>query len=304
MTRRTLGLQTVTGCVALLCAATVDADPGATALAAVHRSLAPSLADSPFEVPLLVQATLDGHRVRGDVHAVLAQPFESLERALTSPEAWCDIVTLHFNMKSCRRATPTGFGAQGRVGVPLSIETARKLYISPQGRSRMTYWLDGSGSRPGFLHQTLAAAKGPLGVRDILIEFEAIGLPDGSSFVHLNYAYTAGWAVRLATRTYLATLGRKKVGFTLVGHSPDGEPIYVRGEVGAVERNALRYHLAIAAYLDTLGAAEPDRFEARIARWFDLSERHRRQLFEMPRDEYLEIKRHERRDQEAISAGK
>jgi hypothetical protein len=286
-----------------LCSLPVVADPGPAALESLYHVLEPAFAESPFELPLVVQATLDDRQVRGDVYAEIARPFEMLARELSSVDAWCDVVTLHFNMKSCSRLQPSRVGAQG-VGIPLSIETARKVYVPPQGRKPMTYWLDGSGTRSGFLHQRLTAAKGPLGVRDIRIEFEAIALEGGDTFVHLHYAYRAGWAARFATRTYLATLGRKKVGFTIVGRSADGEPVYVRGEEAAVERNALRYHLAIAAYLDTLAVPEPDRFEARIARWFDLSARHSAQLFEMPREKYLEIKRRERRDQEVALAAR
>ena len=85
----------------------------------------------------------------------------------------------------------------------------------------------------------------------------------------------------------------------MTGTRPGGEPIYVKGAQGGVERNALRYHLAVVAYLDTRHFSERSRFERRIARWFDLTEVHSRQLWEMPRDEYLNIKRRERRDQEA-----
>ena len=48
-----------------------------------------------------------------------------------------------------------------------------------------------------------------------------------------------------------------KVGFTVVGHSPDGKPIYVDDFRGALERNAMRYYLCIEAYLTSL-SAPPD----------------------------------------------
>ena len=117
--------------------------------------------------------------------------------------------------------------------------------------------------------------------------------------MELRYSYAPGLLARVATRTFLATLGRKKIGFTITGATQDGEPIHVRGPQGAVERNALRYHLAFVAYLDTRDVSDPSRFERRIARWFDLTEEHSRQLREMSRDEYLKLKRRERRDQQA-----
>jgi len=59
----------------------------------------------------------------------------------------------------------------------------------------------------------------------------------------------------------------------------------------------VRYQLAIQAYLDTLEAPESERFEQRIARWFTLTERHKRQLYELERHEYLQNKRREYSDQ-------
>jgi hypothetical protein len=53
----------------------------------------------------------------------------------------------------------------------------------------------------------------------------------------------------------------------------------------------------VKAYLDTLEVSEPQRFERRIERWFELTSGYRRQLFEMERDEYLRSKRQEWADQ-------
>lgn len=97
----------------------------------------------------------------------------------------------------------------------------------------------------------------------------------------------------VAFAQYLQTLGRGKVGFSVVGRSSDGRPIHVGGVQGVIERNAMRYHLAVKAYLETLEVSEPQRFERRIERWFGLTSGYRGQLFEMERDEYLRSKRQE-----------
>ena len=44
--------------------------------------------------------------------------------------------------------------------------------------------------------------------------------------------------------TYLHSVGRDKVGFTIVDRKPDGSPRYVKGIRGAVERNVMRYYFA------------------------------------------------------------
>ena len=279
-------------------ASDAPAEPGShrAAFAIVHRDLADRLVSSPFGTPLVVEASVDEKIVQGEVDSILEHSFEAVEAVLTDPDALCDILTLHFNVKSCHRDDAPGATA---LRIPLRIETARKYYIPPQGRSPMTYQLDLSQRGSGFVRASLIAARGPLGIRDVRIEIRGMGLEDGRSFLQLRYSYAAGWLARAATRTFLATFGRRKIGFSVTGTTPGGEPIYVKGLQGGVERNALRYHLAIVAYLDTRHVSEPSRFERRIARWFDLTEEHSRQLREMSRDEYLEIKRRERRDQEA-----
>ena len=48
---------------------------------------------------------------------------------------------------------------------------------------------------------------------------------------------------------YLATGGRDKVGFSIVGKTASGAPQYLDGMRAVVERNTMRYYLAIDAYL-------------------------------------------------------
>jgi hypothetical protein len=92
-------------------------------------------------------------------------------------------------------------------------------------------------------------------------------------------------------QAYLATRGRDKVGFSAAaGDQPPGT---IRGTRGVVERNAMRYHLALATYLDSLALPEAARTEHRIGAWYDATERHARQLHEMARDDYLAMKRRE-----------
>ncbi|WP_119288887.1 hypothetical protein [Azohydromonas sediminis] len=109
----------------------------------------------------------------------------------------------------------------------------------------------------------------------------------------MTYAYRHGALARVAMSTYLATIGRDKVGFTVVGRRSDGRPVYVGGLRGIVERNALRYHYAIEALLATSTLPPAQQPEARLQTWWALVERHPRQLKELERDEYLAMKRRE-----------
>ena len=89
---------------------------------------------------------------------------------------------------------------------------------------------------------------------------------------------------------YLATSGRDKVGFSVVDRTADGQPVYVGGVRGVVERNTMRYYLALEAYLGTLDAPAADRLEKRLRAFHAALERYPRQLHELELDEYLEIK--------------
>jgi hypothetical protein len=64
-----------------------------------------------------------------------------------------------------------------------------------------------------------------------------------------------------------------------------------------VERNTMRYFLAIDAYLAALAVPPAERLETRLAGWYAGVERFPVQLHELERDEYLAMKRKEVRRQ-------
>jgi hypothetical protein len=67
-----------------------------------------------------------------------------------------------------------------------------------------------------------------------------------------------------------------------------------------VERNTMRYYLAVDAYLAALTTPPKDQLEKRIRYWYDATERYAPQLHEVNRDDYLEMKRREyQRQQQA-----
>ena len=101
---------------------------------------------------------------------------------------------------------------------------------------------------------------------------------------------------------YFSTIGRVKVGFTVTGKENDGSPIYIGGMRGLVERNTMRYYLAIEAYLGALTLSPRAQFEKRIGDWFVAVERYPRQLHEIEKAEYLDMKRKEQRRQMERSA--
>jgi len=122
---------------------------------------------------------------------------------------------------------------------------------------------------------------------------EAVALDGRQTFLHFSYSYAYGFAGRLAMKTYLATTGRGKVGFTIVNEQAGGEPEYIHGVRGLVERNTMRYYLAIEAYLGAVAAPPAEQLEDRLETWFAGTERYPRQSAEVDRAAYLEMKRSE-----------
>ena len=72
----------------------------------------------------------------------------------------------------------------------------------------------------------------------------------------------------IAMKSYLATIGRDKVGFTTTNKAASPQPDYIQGVRGVVERNTMRYYLAIDAYLAALTVPPDSQPEKRFQLWF------------------------------------
>ena len=267
----------------------VAADDGAAALSARYQALRPQLENNAFGVPIAVESAEEDGLKRGEVHGVLAHPFAALAPALRVPREWCQIALLHLNIKTCTHERRDGQDW-------LTLYSGRKFYEPPEKAYALRYRFQVAAAGADYLAVTLTAASGPFGTRDYRLVFEAIPLGQ-QTFVYFRYAYRPSLTSSLATSGYLATLGSGKLGFTVTGRDGAGKPVYVSGVRGIVERNAMRYYLAIQAFLESLNAPETQRAEQRFQRWFDLTERYPAQLHELERADYLQYKRQELRQQ-------
>ena len=272
---------------ALLCvaAAPVVAQDAAT-LRAKQTTLAEPLANNPFGRPLVIESTENSGNLKGDVYAVATQPFSVAGPALQGMGHWCDILMLHLNVKHC------SWRGTGNDSV-LSLSVGRKFDQPLEDTHKVDFSYRVLASTADYLQVKLSADDGPLGTRDYRIVLEAIPLDERSSFIHMSYSYGYGVAARLAMQSYLGTLGRDKVGFSIVERRADGSPVYVGGVRGVVERNAMRYYLAIDAFLNASVLPRAQQAERRISEWITTTERYARQLHEMDRDEYVAMKRKE-----------
>jgi len=259
----------------------------AVALRARYEAVRASLASSPFQRPLLLQAAPGEDALKGEVFAVVDQPFSVTGPALQDKARWCDVLILHLNVKQCR--------VRGDSGSEVMALMVGRKFEQPAGTGRaVDFGFRVLSSAPDYVRVQMAAADAPSDARDQVL-LEAAPLDDKRSFLRVTYGYVFSALERMGMQAYLATLGRDKVGFTTTGTGPDGKPAYVAGVRGMVERNVMRYYLAVVTYVESLAVPPAERQEKRLRDWFAATERHALQLHEMDRDEYLAMKRNETR---------
>jgi hypothetical protein len=256
------------------------AGPG-SALKAKRAELLPQLRNSRFGEPLLLMSRDEQNRAEGEVYAEIEHPIEQVAAVFKSPASVCELLFLHLNVHACQPSI------SGAVDV-LSLEVGPKRAGAMGSTYRMAYALRTESAVAGHLRVTLTAAEGPLATHHYRIVVEAVPLEDGRSFVHLSYAYSHGFVARMAMGAYLATAGREKIGFTLTGQGAQAAP--VRGERAALERNVMRYYLALLAHCRAATRPPAERTEARLTTWFALTEKHAAQLHEFDLAEYLQEK--------------
>jgi hypothetical protein len=258
----------------------------ANALIAKYRSIKPELERNQFGIPLYLDSTEEANISHVDIYGIFEYPFESVRDAFGVPANWCDIAILHMNIKA---GTFTEKGDQWEV----TLYDGLKSYQPPQDAFAINCRFRILSQQPDYLHISLFAARGPHFTKDHMIGVEAAPIDRRTAFVHFRYSCNYGGMGRMAIKTYFATIGRNKKGFTIVDTDKNGNPLYVGGVRGAVERTAVRYYFALQTYMDSLKLPLEQRFEKRINEWYDLTAHYPVQLYEMDKKDYLANKRRE-----------
>jgi hypothetical protein len=255
-----------------------------------YQSLTQQLAHNPFQRPLYLESQELPSALKGEIYGVVNYPFATVNGTLNDPAQgpanWCDVLILHLNTKYCHAST----GANGTV---LAVNIGKKTEESLSSSYRVQFNYRAAASSADYFRVELSAATGPLSTKDYRIVLEAIPVGESRTFIHLTYAYGYGTAGRLAMKTYLATIGSDKVGFSATPDSPASETQYIGGVRGLVERNTMRYYLAIDAYLGALASPPNARLDKRLTDWFDATEQYPRQLHEVSRADYMQMKHDE-----------
>jgi hypothetical protein len=274
--------------VALVPAAASAQD--AATLRARQTTLQDKFANNQFGRPLVLESTQTSDDLKGDVYAIVDHPFPMVQQALQSAEHWCDLLILHLNVKRCRV-----IGGSPKV---VSLNVGRKFDQPIEDAYELNFKYRVVTTTTDYLQVQLSADEGPLSTKNYRIQVETTPVDAKRTVIHMSYAYGYGFAARMAMQTYLATIGSHKVGFTVIERKPDGKPVFQSGVLGLLERNTMRYYLAIDAYLQAYSLPAAEQVERRIREWYASTERYAEQLREMDQNEYLEMKRKEIRRQQ------
>ncbi len=263
-----------------------NANNYAAALLKQHKLLSKRLADNQFNRPITLDSSESPEQLKGEIYAVLDYPFATVNSALNQPEHWCDALILHINIKYCRAAT-------SKSGTVMHLNLGKKYDQDLSDTYKTVFNYEEISKSDNYFSTELNAAEGPLGTSDYRIRIEATPLNNNQTFLHFTYAYSFGLSGRIAMKGYLATIGKDKVGFTISEPSSSGQPNYIKGVRGVVERNTMRYYLTIDAYLAALSQPANKQLDKRLEKWFTSTEQYAKQLHEVERDAYMEMKRKE-----------
>ena len=254
---KSMGRALAAASLALLGLTAWAEDPAS--LKAKHAELQEALRSNPYQRAMHIDSAEGDKSLRGDVYAVLDHPFNEVNEALREPGHWCDIMLLPFNTKYCH-VVPSADGAK------LSVRIGRKYDQPVEQAFRIDFAFRTVTSSPEFLEMRLAATEGPVDTRDYRITLAAIPLQGGKTFMHMSYAYGFGTAGKIAMSAYLATVGSDRVGFSVTGQGGGGQPQYIGGIRGAIERNAMQgglFDMGAGAQGDTSHYVEVPRWSER-----------------------------------------
>jgi len=256
-----------------------------------HHTIEKELKKSPSAVPFYIESSVNNDASVVDVYGTMEYPFDSVQSEFLVPTNWCKILLSNMNVRACTYSKVNDTWLLDDYKVNEFAEPLKDAY-----QMKFEYHVNELQSR--YFHILLNAPEGPFHSKDHRVELEAIPLDQGRTFIHLRYSFRYNALVSVA----LNLCGGGKTGFTVVGTDSDGNPVYVGGLRGEVERTVVRYYLANLAYMDTLKVPAEQRFEKRISRWYDLASRYKKQLIEMDKEEYFTSKRQDRTASQILQA--
>lgn len=269
--------------------------PSHTELAANQARLLEWLATSDTGAELYAESESSGGVQDTKIALVVdGIDLDSAGEILAGPDAWCELMILHLNVKACL------YGGSGDEQW-IKLYMGKKTYQRPERAEAIRLDFISGVTGDGVSWVQLEADEGPYGTSDYYVALFAIKAENGT-YIQIASSQNVGRTATAAMDLYFRTLAKDKVGFSVVGTDKNGEPIHSTGSLAALERNVARYLIAARLYLPTHNVTGIDGLRLRAGPWFDETEKYPRQLHEIDRDEYLENKEKEYQNQRRIQA--
>jgi len=212
-----------------------------------------------------------------------------VQNELLVPTNWCNIVLTHLNVRACTYKKVNDTWLLNIYNVNKSSEPLEDAY-------HMKFEYIVSALQPVYFGIALTAHDGPFHTKDHQFGLEAMPLEKDMTFVHFRYSFGYSAFGYFLMKIFVG--GR--TGFSIIGTDNDGNPVYVGGMRGLVERDVVYYYLAILSYLDTLKAPADQRFDMQIGQWYDLTACFPKQLFEMKKEDYFKYKSQDWKSQKKL----
>jgi hypothetical protein len=258
-----------------------------------YQKIEKELEKSSLTIPFYLESSVSKNASQVDIYGTMRYPFDIVENELQLPTHWCDIVSLHSNVRACtsKKVNDTWL---------LTLYNVKKFKDPLKDAYPMNFEYRIIAQQPGFFAISLAAPEGPFSTKDHRFGLEAIPLDGDRTFIHLRYSCSYSGLGYFLMKSYYSLFGGGRIGFSIIGADNNGNPVYVGGLRGAVEGNVLRYYLTILAYMDSLEIPVEQRFEKRMSQWYDLTARYKRQLFEMEKEAYFTYKKQDQESQRIL----
>ncbi len=266
-----------------------DSDMNDQMLVKMQNNYAEYLSRENRDLPFTLQSQDKDGEIRASVRTFISNiEFSQFTDRLSNVSQWCEFIPLHLNIKACGYSTDND-------QLRLDFFVGAKGYMTPDEAQILAFRVNVL-EHPNLFEMGFTASKGPFGSSNYWLDFRAIAVDHGV-YLEFDLSSRPGFISSLA-KIYFATVGSGKVGFSTLGKDRSGRVRYVKGQRAGAERNIVRYLLSIKTYFETIQwEDQPDIYERRLNYWFDRTEQHKRQLNEMNKEVYMDIKLRERGNQ-------
>ena len=232
--------------------------------------------------PIHVRSHIADNRLQADIFAIKQQTVHQLFEVLSVAENWCQFVTLHLNIKAC--------SYQSDKNDILTFYAGRKFYQPAENAFALQYQFQIKEKTKDYFKLLLSADDGPFSTSDYRISVEVLAV-ENESVIHFSLAYNSSFSSRMGTSVYLSTIGSDKKGFSQQINEL-GQSEFIQGTEGIIERNVMRYFLALKVFLEQ-DTADPTSTQKLASDWYDESEQYSLQLHELDKKDYMANKARE-----------